>query len=419
MKKAVLQIVISMLFCVAVNAQWMQLPQDTDLQNCSVYFLNRDTGFVVGDRGFTNTNIQRTTDGGISWTQILVMNGLMPMVVCFGDDTTGYCGGQDGFVLKTIDGGMSWAYVNGLPFIGDDFGAMYFMNKDTGFISDFSGRIFRTADGSQSWTVVSSIQNSFENFFPGTGKFQFVNDSVGFLANGNYGIVMKTIDAGNSWSSIDLPSSNTWALSIYMFNKDSGMVTAENGKIWHTVNGGLNWNLTTIAGGYDLQDVIFITDSVGYIVGGENSNYIYHSPPYPAVGGLIYVTYDAGSTWHLDISLCCDWLTSVCKAGNNTVYAAGWNSWLFKLDSADVNTGEQEIVASERMEIYPNPVSDLLHISSPVSDFHVEISDVTGRTILLEENKNEINLSGFYDGMYFLKLYSKDSSYSEKIVVSH
>lgn len=407
-------ILVALLFSSSAFAQWMQLPQDTDNINCSVFFINPDTGFVSGDYAYLNTCIQRTTDGGQTWDTTMIVNGLLAMSIYFPDDTTGYCGGQDGIVYKTIDMGQHW-FNAGSVAQQDYFGAMYFLNKDTGFISDFNGRIFRTTNGAMSWTVVSAISNSFQNFYPGTGKFQFVNDSIGFVANGNYGSVMKTVDGGSTWTGIYLPSGNAWAMSLFMFNKDTGMVVSENGKIWKTINGGTNWIGPQVIGPYDLMDITFFNDSIGYIVGGENSNYIFHPPNYPPVGAKIYVTSNRGLTWSTDTSLCCDWFTSICNAGNNVGYAAGWHGWLFKINNALSLASVAENDFSE-INIYPNPVVDVLHFPQST---HVELRDMAGRTILSSENTTELNVADVAEGMYLLFIETKESVYSQKVLLKH
>ncbi len=63
---------------------------------------------------------------------------------------------------------------------------------------------------------------------------------------------------------------------------------------------------------------------------------------------------------------------------------------------------------SEKISVYPNPVHDILHISSD-KYFFIEIFDITGKYILSEKNKHEINLSGLKEGIYFLRLKSKNN----------
>jgi photosystem II stability/assembly factor-like uncharacterized protein len=397
-----------------LSAQWMQLPQDTNNLYCDVYFLNSDTGFIAGENVNSDLLIQRTTDGGNSWSTVLFSNGPLGMCIRFGDDTTGYCGGQGGMIYKTTDMGNSWSNA-GLVASNIDISAMIFTSRDTGFVSDFAGRIYKTTDGAASWTMVSVIQSSFTNFYPGTGKFQFLDDSTGFLANGNYGQVMKTVDGGNTWTPIDLPNSGSWALSVYMFNKDTGMIVSEAGKIWRTTNG-TSWLGSWIGTPYDLLDITFFNDTVGYIVGGENNNFIFHPPPFPAVGGIIYVSYDRGVSWHPDTTLSSDWLTSIYNAGNNVAYTAGWHGWVYKLTNANVNVGVKENVLNEELKIFPNPSNGRIYIESSLENFDVEISDMQGRIVYKTENEKYIDAGFLENGIYLISL---NGIFTDRIIINH
>jgi photosystem II stability/assembly factor-like uncharacterized protein len=411
-------LLLGMLGCKSAFSQWMQLPQDTNNLNCGVCFINPDTGFIVGDYAFNDLLIQRTLDGGATWTSTLFTNVPIALSVCFPDDTTGYCGGQGGLVYKTTNMGTNWFYA-GTVAPQTDFSTMYFTSRDTGFVADFDGKIHKTTNGGSVWNVVSPVQGGFTNFYPGTGKFHFLTDSIGFLADGNYGRVMKTIDAGNSWIAIDLPTAGTWAQSIYMFNKDTGIVTSEAGKIWRTVDGGVNWLGSWINTPYDLLDIIFFNDTTGYIVGGENDNYIFHPPPFPPVGAIIYVSYDAGATWHPDTALSSNWLTAVCDAGNNTAYTVGWHGWAYKLENANVNVGAHELLVADHIEIFPNPASGKLILRTKASDFSIELLDVSGRIVLTAENKKELDVSQLANGIYLLRLITGNGTHAEKILVQH
>jgi hypothetical protein len=398
-------------------AQWMQLPQDTNNLNSAVCFINPDTGFIAGNYAGSGLLIQRTLNGGATWTTTYLPNAPLSMSICFPDDTTGYSGGNNGLVYKTTNMGTTWFVVGNIG-SSTNFSTMYFTSRDTGFIADFSGRILKTTDGGVNWNVVSAVQSSFTNFYPGTGKFQFVTDTIGFIADGNYGRVMKTTDAGDTWSAIDLPTGGSWALSIYMFNKDTGMITSESGKIWRTVNG-TTWLGSWIGTAYDLLDITFFNDTVGYIVGGENNNYIFHAPPFPAVGAVIYVSYDAGATWHSDTTLSKDWLTAICDAGNNTAYTVGWKGWVYKLTNANVNVGVQQAGSSFAIEVFPNPAAERIFIRTNLSHFTIEVLDITGRIIFSDADKKELNISPFENGTYILRISSATGTHSEKIIIQH
>ena len=68
--------------------------------------------------------------------------------------------------------------------------------------------------------------------------------------------------------------------------------------------------------------------------------------------------------------------------------------------------------------VYPNPVVNTLYIKFDIDrtrDFLIEIQDVTGRVLSLEQYKEifpgdiiQLNTSNFYYGVYFLKVFTPD-----------
>jgi len=157
-----------------------------------LYFLNKDTGAVVGLRGLIRT----TTNGGLSWTQRLMM-----LPVQFGDSTltdvmfvnglTGYACGNNGIVVKTINGGTNWTY---LPTgVLSYLQGIYFNDANTGTIVGNTGRIMRTTNGGINWINQASPLN-----YP-LWDVKFVNHDTGWIVGFN-GLILKTTTGG--WTSI-------------------------------------------------------------------------------------------------------------------------------------------------------------------------------------------------------------------------
>ena len=103
-------------------------------------------------------------------------------------------------------------------------------------------------------------------------------------------------------------------------------------------------------------------------------------------------------------------------------------TWLVKVDACGdmewqgcepVGIGEFEIQDS-KLEVYPNPVSDVLHIQTSdrkVWD-QIRISDILGRELINERIVNSmVDLSELNTGLYVLTLYSKGLPiHSQKIL---
>ena len=84
-------------------------------------------------------------------------------------------------------------------------------------------------------------------------------------------------------------------------------------------------------------------------------------------------------------------------------------------------TGMKNKLKQAGITIYPNPVQHILHVESlhqPVE--HIKISDITGKMVMKQNmpgSKGTINLSQLHNGMYYLKLTTKDRhQYTTKIV---
>ncbi len=78
--------------------------------------------------------------------------------IFFVDSILGFIGGN-GFIEKTIDGGMNW---NRTKLLGN-VNTIYFLNKDTGFCATntsngypYTHNLYRTTTGGTSWQTVDS-----------------------------------------------------------------------------------------------------------------------------------------------------------------------------------------------------------------------------------------------------------------------
>ncbi len=74
---------------------------------------------------------------------------------------------------------------------------------------------------------------------------------------------------------------------------------------------------------------------------------------------------------------------------------------------------------SSAFSIYPNPVEDILSITTPLQNYTVEIFNLQGQLVSRQENNNGskvIDYSNFASGVYLLKLSSEDTVQTFKIV---
>lgn len=97
------------------------------------------------------------------------------------------------------------------------------------------------------------------------------------------------------------------------------------------------------------------------------------------------------------------------ETGNKEFVAVGNNGIVLIINRGETPVkNESKIIAPNGFISYPNPVQALLVIESEKPINHIEISDITGRTLITQSNinnyKRELDLSNFSTGIYFLKV---------------
>jgi photosystem II stability/assembly factor-like uncharacterized protein len=210
----------------------------------------------------------------------------------FVDETTGYAGGKNGALFKTVDGGDSW---EGVSFQDDSYDyssvyGLYFFDKNTGFSVGNRGRITRTIDGAESWSEYSPTYNSVE-------QIDFPANTVGY-AKMIYDI-FKTTDAGMSWESLGRPLPGKKTENFHFVDENVGYVIVggevlsdPSEFVYKTTDGGLTWTATN--NGNPLEEEIDIT-SIDFL--DEQNGYA--SGKRFAGNKRIFRTTDGGDSWQI------------------------------------------------------------------------------------------------------------------------
>ena len=196
--------------------------------------------------------------------------------VCFVNHNLGFVVGQDGIILKTTDGGVTWISQVYLP--AEWWSGVYFINENIGYVfSYFSGKIIKTTDGGTTWAISFNSTTTYYYFH----SLWFTDINHGF-AVGKDGVIMSTSNGGSSWT----PKVSGTTVELYditFTNSQHGFIVGDNNTLLTTTDGGLTWNTSSPYNQpLTLHNIAFVNENVGYI------------------GGMFYLvlkTTDGGITW--------------------------------------------------------------------------------------------------------------------------
>lgn len=281
-----------------------------------VYFVNRDTGFIV-----KRSKIRKTTDRGQTWTTVLELLPNTQYIssayftdVFFPSDSIGYAVGTGEKIFKTTDGGDNWTELqwsdSTIPY--RRLSEVVFRNDLEGYIIGYEvddilqnlglyrNYLLKTTDGGQSWTetMINPFPHDSDHHY---GNLKLVGNDLLYLTliNRNYvfpfDALYRSWDDGATWEQMDLPT--TYGLLIrdmHWFDSKKGILLAspdgfgEERTIYKTYNGGLDWERIELPiWAYPSFDQTFpmkmdFKKNEGIIVGSA---------------GSVLHTEDEGSTW--------------------------------------------------------------------------------------------------------------------------
>lgn len=219
------------------GSTWTSQITNTSTYLYDIQFVDSQTGWAVGgDNGVFPSNITHrvvlhTSDGGNTWVdQLNQSDEKLLRSVYFIDENNGYAVGEGGEVIHTSDGGSNWMLQASFP--SYDFRSVFFVDELKGWvISEYLGLphaavIFITTDGGLSWTeqVITEDHTLFNIFFIDENK----GWAVGGDAQGS--AIYYTLDGGTTWYEDDAGTTE-YLYSIYFNDHDNGWIVGNGGTI--------------------------------------------------------------------------------------------------------------------------------------------------------------------------------------------
>ena len=403
-----------------MNGKYLSSPTNDVLRK--LYFVDSNNGWAAGLSG----TIIHTSNGGDLWVlqnstvttpivDIFFINNNLgwaltyPQVPPFG--TT---------ILKTTNGGDDW-YADSVFFKNEIMSTVFFLDNLVGFLG--GNGIKKTTNGGLSW-FNTFIDSGSVSTLP-VNKFSFYSSTFGYACGGRVdvaGVIWKTTDGGNNWSSIGLSPDQIF--DVFVFDSLNALTLSGDPEGFYgiglikTSNAGLSWGFTELPI-FGLSFAIdFLNDQEGW----------------SASGYKFLHTIDGGETWLEEPTPDSTTIYDLQFVDQYTGFACGENGALLKFTSFKKPTVDKPIF--ELLQNYPNPFSDktTFRVTTITPEFDVPVRaqiklfDVLGNELLLLVD--QAFYGGFYEftfdpkltnisfssGVYILTLFSGDVIQSRKIV---
>jgi len=196
----------------------------------------------------------------------------------------------------------------------------YALASDGGFSATF---LYKSEDAGLTWREVMLNLDSITS--PQLQDIFFVDELTGFMTLRSRIVrlkifMLKTEDGGLNWTNItpDSLPAGYGNSSLYFTSSLNGFV-ASGGRLYHTSDGGNNWQTSLNLSWEGINEVHF-HDSLNGIAGAWDGTFAYQ--------GRIFTTADGGQSWDsLYIPENGSAIGNVLHVGDSTAFALGDQSW--------------------------------------------------------------------------------------------
>lgn len=379
----VISLLLSSFFPVCAQ-DWEPLPTGTGLDLLGLQRLAPGTLIFFGDDGI----LLKTVNGGVSFSSVQNPSAFIYTEAFFRNTDTGFVANGSGNIMRTYNAGNNWVNTGGCTCFVT---SICFSNSMTGVYGGLTG-VYRSLDGGTSWSSISGAPY----FVP--EKMVAFSDSV-FIAAYHLSIY-KSTDYGATWQFDTVNfNSNYYLAGLSFIDAQNGFAISGDGYLFATNNQGETWS--EVAGtGLDAGGDLLFTDSQhGYALSGQYD---------------IYETSDGGQSWTLDYSSSS--VLSGLAGDSNAVYACGHNGLVLK---KELTTGMENPAAGIACRIIPNPTQKEITITGISNIERVAVYNAMGVLVYTADHpeKGRMNITMLPPGIYavhFTSSMQSDAAIFEK-----
>lgn len=264
MKRTILIMVFVISFAsMPINAEQFSLLYKSNWVNfLSVSNPSPDTIYVSGLGGL----IVFSSDAGKHWRkQVSGVKYEWLNSIYFTNRNSGWIAGSEGTVFNT-ENGETW--------LGKKLPNAHLMdivspNNLLCIACGMNGRIFRSNDSGKNWQMVQTESNDLLNKL-------FSISPKNLWVVGAAGTVMQSVDTGLTWRKRYI-NSDKMLFSIFFTDEMHGWICGSSGTVLKTIDGGKNWKNTDVPSKQELCGISFLDAEVGITIGGavKGESYIF------------------------------------------------------------------------------------------------------------------------------------------------
>ena len=291
-----------------------------------VQFVNTSVGYAVG----SNAALIKTTDGGTTWNYIngplgpLSSSGIQINNLYFFDANTGWIVGDainasSAYVYKTTNGGLTWTAATGIPVLNNPWIGIDWVDPNTGYICGQGGKVIKTLDGGATWADISLTTTNYTVVgggfnTPRTQTYRSVialDASTAVISSQNNGCILRTTNGGTNWyasgnQGFGIPQMSTWQMA--RSGQDSIIVAGGQGRVAKSIDRGFSW--TTLST-YSTSSISILQYLAVNVIPGNPVKYVLMGQ-----AGIMDISNNGGISWIDNYASLGAW-QGVCGPGQN------------------------------------------------------------------------------------------------------
>ena len=220
---------------------------------------------VVGERG----HILVSTDNGETWKQAQVPTRALLTALHMHDEHTGWAVGHDAVILRTVNGGETWALIHEAPEEELPLLDVWFRDRNAGIAVGAYGYALATEDGGETWRprVISEDDFHLNALIPVEGQNA---GSARLYIAAEAGVIYRSDDSGDTWQELPSPYAGSWFGGLAL-DEHQIILAGLRGHLFRSDNDGNSWIELESGTQATLTGVARLADGTIIVTGLEGS----------------------------------------------------------------------------------------------------------------------------------------------------